>query len=51
MRGFVGGIRDTMIHLEGVLGLPGLLENVGHVVILNVLYVDSVLDSYEEQEF
>ena len=36
--GFGDGIIDAMIHLDIVLSLPGLLENVDHDVIIDVLY-------------
>ena len=38
MCGFGDGIWYAMIHMDGVLGLPGLLVNIIHGVILDVFY-------------
>ena len=41
--GFSDVIQDEMVHLERVLGFTGILANIGHGVILDVLLRESLV--------
>ena len=34
---------DVVIHLDGVLGLPDMLANIGHGMIIEIFYGESYL--------